>query len=761
MRRCEDDWVNATQILKIAGFGKAQRTRLLEKEVHQFKHQKIQGGYGRFQGTWVPLDFARELAQAHKIPTENSKVLYYDREKDAPLEKRTKTKPLAVQGPGGEARKRKSKLDGEAGHKPNKKASAFAQAHAPPTFGSVHTYHAPQMVPVNTAQYAFSAQHQYSMKMPAYYAAPAYAGVSQLPQQQVVMQQPQMQRFSHNYNNFGSLSTTDGSQDELRLNRTSSDTSTSSGFESELKHPGELAMDSFAHHQYNVGTPPEHHELENEEFDYYTEKLLSFFGNDDEPIPDFILNPPRDFDINKAIDDEGHTPLHWASALASHPVIQVLIEKNANPLILNGAGMNSLSKLIHFTNSYDLKNFGIILQLLRQCLIVPDAQGRTPLHYIMELTANPNKVNCLSYYFDEIVRFIEFQQSEAERVSAGNKADRDLLKILINHCDKNGDAALRLAVKAGEPQFIAKLIRLGADVDQVGLHNIPPAVVQELRLDRYAGAEPAKFHTPTRFAAEDDNKENVFEDNSTITNSSVVGKDDAAQLLKLETPRSPGSFADSLRLFESRLASLMQSLHESVKDELGSKEEELAHNLETIRQMESEVQQLGARTDQLMEQLLRDADDDDRRMLESAAFDPHTVHRLLDKYEQQLHEKHEQLVNMYERSQALELAKLVHQEETQISSAAEQGTAAKRVGLAVQLTSLQIERRNLIGSITASLSGVSDSDDGNAAALEERRMQAKLYLYRKLIASICNLPFEEIDQDLLAGIETRLLEAKT
>ncbi|KAG7861576.1 hypothetical protein KL919_002310 [Ogataea angusta] len=780
MRRCEDDWVNATQILKIAGFGKAQRTRLLEKEVHQFKHQKIQGGYGRFQGTWVPLDFARELAQTHKIPTENSKVLYYDREKDAPLEKRTKTKPPAAQGAGVEARKRKSKVDGDAGHKPNKKVPGFSQTHAPPTFGSVHAYHAqsqaaPPMVPMNTSQYAFSAaQHPYSMKMPAYYAAPAYPGMSQ---QHVVMQQPQMQRFSHNYNNFGSLSTTDGSQDELRLNRTSSDTSTSSGFESELKHPGELAMDSFAHHQYALSTPSasnilsEHHELENGEFDYYTEKLLSFFGNDDEPIPDFILNPPRDFDINKAIDDEGHTPLHWASALASHPVIQVLIEKNANPLILNGSGMNSLSKLVHFTNSYDLKNFGIILQLLRQCLIVPDAQGRTPLHYIMELTANPNKVNCLSYYFDEIVRFIEFQQSEAERLSAGNKADRDLLQILINHRDKNGDAALRLAVKAGEPRFIARLIKLGADVDEVGLHNIPPAVVQELRLDRYESVEPAKFRTPTRFAAEDDNKENVFEDNSTITNSSVAGKDDAAQLLKLETPRSPGSraddlaaadsFVDSLRLFESRLASLMQSLNESVKAELGTKEEELAHNLETIRQMESEVQQLGAKTDRLMEQLLRDADDDDRRVLESAAFEPHTVHGLLDKYEQQLHEKHEQLVNMYERSQALELAKLVHQEETQISGAAEQGTAAKRVELAVQLTSLQIERRGLIGSITASLSGVSDCEEGDAAALEERRMQAKLYLYRKLIASICNLPFEEIDQDLLTGIETRLLEAKT
>ena len=38
MRRCDDDWVNASQILKIAGFGKAQRTRILEREAVSYTH---------------------------------------------------------------------------------------------------------------------------------------------------------------------------------------------------------------------------------------------------------------------------------------------------------------------------------------------------------------------------------------------------------------------------------------------------------------------------------------------------------------------------------------------------------------------------------------------------------------------------------------------------------------------------------------------------------------------------------------------------
>jgi KilA-N domain len=50
MRRRSDSWLNATQILKIAGFDKPQRTRVLEREVQKGEHEKVQGGYGKYQG---------------------------------------------------------------------------------------------------------------------------------------------------------------------------------------------------------------------------------------------------------------------------------------------------------------------------------------------------------------------------------------------------------------------------------------------------------------------------------------------------------------------------------------------------------------------------------------------------------------------------------------------------------------------------------------------------------------------------------------
>jgi len=53
MRRRHDDWINATHILKAAGFDKPARTRILEREVQKEMHEKVQGGYGKYQGETI------------------------------------------------------------------------------------------------------------------------------------------------------------------------------------------------------------------------------------------------------------------------------------------------------------------------------------------------------------------------------------------------------------------------------------------------------------------------------------------------------------------------------------------------------------------------------------------------------------------------------------------------------------------------------------------------------------------------------------
>ncbi|KAI8586208.1 transcription regulator HTH, apses-type DNA-binding domain-containing protein, partial [Geranomyces variabilis] len=77
MRRMADAYINATQILRAAGLPKPQRTKILERDVTGGVHEKVQGGYAGFQGTWIPLDSARLLARAHSVEQDVEELLSY------------------------------------------------------------------------------------------------------------------------------------------------------------------------------------------------------------------------------------------------------------------------------------------------------------------------------------------------------------------------------------------------------------------------------------------------------------------------------------------------------------------------------------------------------------------------------------------------------------------------------------------------------------------------------------------------------------
>ena len=53
MRREKDNFINATHLLTIAGLSKGQRTKVLDQyTLNKTFYERVQGGYGRYQGTW-------------------------------------------------------------------------------------------------------------------------------------------------------------------------------------------------------------------------------------------------------------------------------------------------------------------------------------------------------------------------------------------------------------------------------------------------------------------------------------------------------------------------------------------------------------------------------------------------------------------------------------------------------------------------------------------------------------------------------------
>ena len=72
MRRRHDDWINATHILKAAGFDKPARTRILERDVQKDVHEKIQGGYGKYQGLFAVPSCVKGASNSHRRHMDSS-----------------------------------------------------------------------------------------------------------------------------------------------------------------------------------------------------------------------------------------------------------------------------------------------------------------------------------------------------------------------------------------------------------------------------------------------------------------------------------------------------------------------------------------------------------------------------------------------------------------------------------------------------------------------------------------------------------------
>jgi len=101
MKRRSDSWLNATQILKVAGVVKAKRTKTLEKEIAAGEHEKVQGGYGKYQGTWVSYQRGVELCREYAVEESLRPLLEYDMgdgsARRASLETPTKEQAMAAQ----------------------------------------------------------------------------------------------------------------------------------------------------------------------------------------------------------------------------------------------------------------------------------------------------------------------------------------------------------------------------------------------------------------------------------------------------------------------------------------------------------------------------------------------------------------------------------------------------------------------------------------------------------------------------------------
>ena len=181
----------------------------------------------------------------------------------------------------------------------------------------------------------------------------------------------------------------------------------------------------------------------------YADQILEYFISDTNQIPVVLVNPPPDFDPNMAIDDDGHTALHWASAMGRIRVVKFLLTAGADIFRVNRAGQTALMRSVMFANNYDVRKFPDLYELLHRSTLNIDNNNRTVFHHIVDVAMSKGKTHAARYYMETVLsRLADYPKELAD---------------VVNFQDEDGETALTLAARCRSKRLVKILIDHGAD----------------------------------------------------------------------------------------------------------------------------------------------------------------------------------------------------------------------------------------------------------------------------------------------------------
>lgn len=181
----------------------------------------------------------------------------------------------------------------------------------------------------------------------------------------------------------------------------------------------------------------------------YGDQILEYFISDTNQIPQVLINPPADFDPNMAIDDDGHTSLHWACAMGRIRIVKLLLTAGAEIFKVNKTGQTALMRSVMFANNYDVRKFPELYELLHRSTLNIDQHNRTVFHHIVDVAMSKGKTHASRYYMETVLsRLADYPKELAD---------------VINFQDEDGETALTMAARCRSKRLVKILIDHGAD----------------------------------------------------------------------------------------------------------------------------------------------------------------------------------------------------------------------------------------------------------------------------------------------------------
>ncbi|KAI9341969.1 hypothetical protein BDR26DRAFT_859869 [Obelidium mucronatum] len=394
MRRRSDSFLNVTQILKVANVDKNKRMQVLEAISENAKSEKIQGGYGKYQGVWVPMARAVKIAERfHAAAILQPLVDFQPPQAGSQQENVAKVGKPIVSGDS-----RSSKPAGQ--QKPATTSHKRKELERPKRGGR-------------------SAQ----------------------------------QAESSSGSDFDDDDDDGEDPASVAPNRPTGRGKRIRGVIGESDDEVMAEFDATGANNVSQITKltPARLSIERQR-----QILLSIFtGPDRASPPEFLVSKqPGDQEIEPdlVIDDVGHTALHWAATLGKLPIAAALISsKTCSPFAINSNGESALIRAVLSSNNSDSQSFKSLIKLFgAKVLILRDNKQRSVLHHISLGFGVRGYSGAARYYLECVLEFIAKNSAEEPELKSlldGQDVNGDTALNIAARI--GGRVAVELFVEAG------------------------------------------------------------------------------------------------------------------------------------------------------------------------------------------------------------------------------------------------------------------------------------------------------------------------
>ncbi|KAI9709308.1 MAG: hypothetical protein M1820_003428 [Bogoriella megaspora] len=675
MRRRSDDWINATHILKVAEFDKPQRTRILEREVQKGVHEKVQGGYGKYQGTWIPLPDGKLLAERNKVFE--------------------KLRPIFDFVPGDRSPPPAPKHATAAASKPRAPRQSAASRK---TKGNILEDPAAFGPPIN------------NVVAPSQISDDVYDG---------------------------------------QINGDAPDNETIAT--DSLIGEDDMGQYTGSRKRKRGSEYPDTMSLQDQQHQLWADDLLDYFMLLDSDHPYRVPpEPPSSVDVNRHIDEKGHTALHWAAAMGDILVVKDLMRRGARIDSTNHSGETPLMRAVMFTNNFDKKSMSKLFGFLQPTVTQTEWYGSTVFHHIAATTQSKSKYQCARYYLDTILNKL-----------AETWPPQDI-KRLLDMQDHAGDTSIHIAARFGARKCVRALIGRNPSLDTTNAKGA--TADDEIRLlnDRHINRTRQLSSSPFQNFADgvslphtNGNNQNMLLVNGLPNLTSTLGV--SALMPSMPSPQPQYRCEAALSLSQQLphlLLSKAEKLAQQLDAEVAERDMELVESERLLMQRQEEVDTLRLHIKDLEETLGNSGAMINGNGME---LDPDEED---ESQRQELENLTKEAESLIEHEQRIELDRLLEAHgplaarsqpnsmdgdarthlQNQLQAAASQDP--DRLQIAKRLAQAQQERQQLVREVVQGLA---------AAGMGERQLE-----YKRLIMGALNLKDEDVETmlpDILKELE--------